>query len=96
MTDTVAVPTKVDVHHNPDEVSEGVAMDRLRLMREYSRHHSVTCDCFSDTRISEENCNGLQVLNHQGKQVASYRGSQYRALRKTDGSIAIYSVLVRN
>jgi hypothetical protein len=96
MTSAVAVPSKVDTHHDPGEVHEGVAMDRLRLMREYSRHHSVTCDCLSDRRITEEDCAGLQVLNARGHQVASYRGRQYRALRKADGTLAVYSVLVRN
>jgi hypothetical protein len=95
MTSAVAVHSKLDVHHNPDEVSEGVRMDRLRLMATYSRAHSVTCECASDLRISEENCAGLQVLNANGRQCASYRGAQYRALRNANGAIAIFSTLVR-
>jgi len=91
MTNAVAVPSKLDTHHDPGEVQ----LDRLRLMREYSRHHSVTCDCFSDQRITEDDCAGLQVRNARGHQVASYRGHQYRALRKADGTIAVYSTLVR-
>jgi hypothetical protein len=93
---TVAVPSKLDTHHDMVKIREAIERDRWPLMREFSRHHSVLCDCASDTRISEENCAGLQVLNHQGKQVASYRGQQYRALRRTDGTIAIFSTLVRN
>jgi hypothetical protein len=96
MTSAVAVHSKLDTHHDPGEVRNAVELDRLRLMREYSRHHSVTCDCLSDQRITEEDCAGLQVLNARGHQVASYRGRQYRALRKADGTLAIYSVLVRN
>lgn len=92
----VAVYSKVDVHHDASEVREDVELGRLRLMREHSRHYSVTCDCFSDSRIAEEDCAGLQVLNVRGHQVASYRGRQYVALRKTDGTLAVYSRLVRN
>ena len=94
MTNSLAVPLKLDTHHDPGEVRDAVAMDRLRLMREYSRHHSVTCDCLSDRKITEDDCAGLQVLNARGHQVASYRGTQYRALRRTNGSIGIFSVLL--
>jgi hypothetical protein len=98
MTSALAVPSKLDTHHDPGEVREAVELDRLRLMREYSRHHSVTCDCLSDQRITEDDCAGLQVLNARGHQVASYRGTQYRPLRRANGSIAIFSTLlvVRN
>jgi len=101
MTSVAAIhttgPCAIRAHHDAREVRHAVEFDhRLRLMRDYSRHHTVTCDCTSDTRIAEEDCAGLQVLNARGHQVASYRGKQYRVLRGADGRIGIYSVLVRN
>lgn len=97
---SASVATRVSpirTHHSAGEILQGLEMDKLRLMATYASGYSVACDCCandSDTD-DEENCGGLTVHNRRGNPCARFQGQQYRGLQNGNGTISIYSTLVR-
>jgi hypothetical protein len=94
---TTETRSSVRTHHDTDEIQEAIALDRLRQMAKFSKRHTVSCDCrHSKGYLNEQDCTGLSVYDLNGKQCATFRGHQYRALEDRDGSISVFSTLVRN